>query len=210
MQTDKIKLNSAGTGVAQALEESERFVAYAGLTGKSAIHVRLLTEETLGMVRGMLGDFPARFWLESTKKGEKRLCRICISVNTDVDYDRRQELLSVSSSGQNAAAVGIVGKIREIIELGLQGYDEVARFQAEHGMSTANSASMGMVNPDALTESFFWSLDTYKEQVSELENTQQAKEAWDELEKSVVSKLADEVRVGIRRGRVELVVEKLV
>ena len=210
MQTDQIKLNSTESDVAQALEEAERFSAYAGLTGKSAIHVRLLTEEALGMVRGILGDFPARFWLESVKKGNQRLCSICITVQTDVDYERRQELLEMSSSGRNAAAVGIVGKIRNIIELGLQGYDEAARYQAEYGMAAANYAVMGMVNPDTSLDAFYWSLDAYREQVSSMEHTQEAEAAWDELEKSVVSRLADEVRVGIRRNRVDLVVEKLV
>ena len=208
MQTDQIKLNSTENDIAQALEEAERFSAYSGLTGKSAIHVRLLTEEALGMVRGILGDNPAQFWLESVKKGKKRLCRICITVQTDVNPNRRQELLDMSSSGRNAAAVGIVGKIRNIIELGMQGYDEAARFQGDYGVAAANYAVMGMVYPDASLDAFYWSLDTYKEQASKLENKREAEKVWDELEKSVVSKLADEVRVGIRRSKVELVVEK--
>lgn len=35
-----------------------------------------------------------------------------------------------------------------------------------------------------------------------------AEEAWDELEKSIVAKLADDVQVGIRSGKVELVIRK--
>lgn len=206
MQTDQIKLNSTESDIEQALEEAERFCVYTGLTEKSAVHVRLLTEETLGMVRGMIGDYPAKFWLESVKRDDQRFCRICITVQKDVDYERRKELLEVSSSGRNTAATGIVGKIRNIIELGLQGYDEAARYQANYGVAAANYAVMGMVSVD----SFYWSLDTYKERVSQLQDAEVAKVAWDELEKSVVSKLADEVQVGIRRNKVELVVEKQV
>ena len=206
MQTDQIKLNSTESDISQALAEAERFCVYAGLTGKDATHIRLLTEETLGMVRGILGDFPAVFWIESEKQDNQRLCRICITVQKDVDYEGRQELLEVSSSGRNMAAVGIVGKIRNIIELGLQGYDEAARYQANYGVAAANYAVMGMVSFD----SFYWSLDAYKERITEIRDAQEAKAAWDELEKSVVYKLADEVQVGIRRNKVELVVEKLV
>ena len=65
---------------------------------------------------------------------------------------------------------------------------------------------MGMVSFD----SFYWSLDAYKERITEIRDAQEAKAAWDELEKSVVYRLADEVQVGIRRIKVELVVEKLV
>jgi hypothetical protein len=160
------------------------------------------------MIRGILGSRSAQFWLETARKRGKNLCRICITVDTDVDNDLRQELLGVSSSGKNSAAVGIVGKIRDIIEIGLQGYDEASRLQSQGGLYGVNYAAMGMVDPDGIADAFYWSLDAYKEQVSDLEESQEAEEAWDELEKSVVSRLADEVRVGIRQGLVELVVEK--
>ena len=68
MQTDKIKISSNGAGMAQALEECDRFAAYTGLDKRSALHVRLLAEEALGMVRGIVGNFQADFWLETAKK----------------------------------------------------------------------------------------------------------------------------------------------
>ena len=205
MRTDKVELNGTDLGVTEALEESERFCDYAGVSGKAAIHVRLLTEEALGMVRGILGEQSAQFWLESVQGEGKRLCRICITVNTTVNYDLREALLSVSSSGKNAAAVGIVGKIREIIEIGLRGFDDVSRIQTQDGLYGTDFIAMGLMDLNDSAEDCWWSLDNYKEQVSE---APESGEAWDELEKSVVSRLADEVRVGIRSGRVDLVVEK--
>lgn len=209
MQTDIIKISSDGQGMAQALEEADRFAAYARLDHKSALHVRLLTEEALGMVRGIVGHFQAHFWLETARKHGERVCRICLKADADVDFDRRQELISVSTSGRNSAAVGIMGKIRELVEIGIQGYDEASRYQAKQGFGMADYASMGMLDPGVVTDAFYWSLDTYREQVSELgQDSEQAEEAWDELEKSVVAKLATEVRVGIRDGQVELIIEK--
>lgn len=208
MQTDKIFISSDGSGMAMALEESDRFCSYAGLTGKSALHVRLLTEEALGLVRGIMGEVHAAFWLESKKKGKRHLCKICVSTKTNIDYSLRQELLSVSSTGENAAAVGIMGKIRDLIEQGLQGYEEASRYQAETGLGLGQYASMGMLETGDMTDAFYWSLDAYREQVSQ--QGEEAEAAWDELEKSVVAKLADEVRVGILRDRVDLVIEKLV
>jgi hypothetical protein len=211
MQTDKIKISSNGTGMAQALEECDRFAAYTGLDKRSALHVRLLAEEALGMVRGIVGQFQADFWLETAKKKGKSLCRICVKADAEVDYERRKELLQVSTSGRNSAAVGVMGKIRELIELGLQGYDEASRYQAQQGFGMADYASMGMMEQGVMTDAFYWSLDLYKVQVAEMDkDSAEAEEAWDELEKSVVAKLADEVRVGIRDGQVELNIEKFI
>ncbi len=211
MQTDKILISSDGLGTAQALEECDRFAAYARLDRRSALHVRLLAEETLGMVRGIVGNFQAWFWLESVKKQGKLLSRVCVKADADVNIKTRQELLEVATSGTNSAAVGFMGKIRELIEMGLQSYDEASRYQAGLGCGMADYASMGMLEQGVSTDAFYWSMDLYKEQVSgHKQESEQAEEAWDELEKSIVAKIADEVRVGIRNGQVELVIEKLV
>lgn len=211
MQTDKILITSNGNGTAQALEECDRFAAYARLDRRSALHMRLLAEEMLGMVRGIVGSFQAYFWLESVKKKGKQLCRVCVKADADVNYETRQELLKVSTSGQNSAAKGFMGKIRELFELGLQGYDEASRYQAQQGFGMADYAAMGMMEQGVATDAFYWSMDLYKDQISGQKKTsEQAEDAWDELEKSIVARIADEVRVGIQNGQVELVIEKLV
>ena len=47
-----------------------------------------------------------------------------------------------------------------------------------------------------------WSLSRYQLQKDAKE------EEWDELEKSVVAKLADDITVGVKNGKVELVIKK--
>ena len=47
-----------------------------------------------------------------------------------------------------------------------------------------------------------WSLSAYRE------NAKSDKTAWDELEKSVIANLADDVTVGIIEGKVEIIVIK--
>ena len=211
MQTDKILIRSDGAGTAQALEECDRFAAYARLDRRSALHMRLLAEETLGMVRGIVGSFQAFFWLESVKKKDRQLCRVCVKADAEVNYETREELLKVSTSGRNSAAVGFMGKIRELFELGIQGYNEASRYQTQQGYGMADYAAMGMIEQGVATDAFYWSMDLYKDQISgQKQESEAADEAWDELEKSIVARIADEVRVGIRNGQVELVIEKLV
>ena len=56
--------------------------------------------------------------------------------------------------------------------------------------------------------SHYWSLDRYRSEVEEHRTEASAAQAWDELEKSIVGKLADDVLVGIRSDKVELIIKK--
>ena len=54
-----------------------------------------------------------------------------------------------------------------------------------------------------------WSLAKYRQSVDEARaSDQDTTEAWDELEKSIVASIADDVRVGVKGDTVELVIEK--
>jgi hypothetical protein len=55
-----------------------------------------------------------------------------------------------------------------------------------------------------------WSMEDYREQLRQYreQNAEGSQEAWDELEKSVVSRVADDVKVYIREGVVEMVIFK--
>ena len=50
-------------------------------------------------------------------------------------------------------------------------------------------------------DSMLWSLNSYKESVKSEEGADR-EEKWDELEKSIVSKLADDVRIGMKSDHV--------
>ena len=97
IQTDQIKLNSTESDIVRVLEEVERFSAYAGLTGKPAIHVRLLTEETLGMVKAITEDFCAQFWVE----GDKAEQRLHLNARTSLLWHSHgsKQLVALLSSG---------------------------------------------------------------------------------------------------------------
>ena len=51
-----------------------------------------------------------------------------------------------------------------------------------------------------------WSLKAYRDAVAE--NREKEPEKWDELEKSITAKLADDVKIFIRGNNVEMVIEK--
>ena len=199
MISEKIAVNNSGSGMNEALALTDRTAQALGLSRKDAFHLRLLAEEMLGMVRAITGDLMANFWLENDGKD----CTLHISAKSDMDYQKRKDMLSVSTTGKNTANVGIMEKVRSFFEAGLWGMEEGFRLQAQYGTGIFGYGAIGV---DAgITEAMYsWSMQKYKSDVEEARDP----DAWDELEKSIIANIADDVNVGVRRDGVELSVHK--
>lgn len=204
MTTEQVYVKNDGEGLDKALILAENFAKTVELSTRNSIHLRLLTEEVLGMVHAITGEFKAVFWLE----GDAKECRILLKADTLMDSTKRKELISASSSGKNEAAKGIMGKIRELVEVGMENFDELGQLQMQYGVNPMAYGNMGLDN-DAMSQAMLtWSLKRYRESLSEESSEEYYEEAWDELEKSVVANLADDVRVGIRNDKLNLTVIK--
>ena len=104
-----------------------------------------------------------------------------------------------------------MGKLRDIFERALDASDasEMPDYYTQgymiHGGlyasdPTAYSAAMDIAS---------WSMQKYRESVvDEVKTSPEAREKWDELEKSIVVNIADEVRIAITDGKVEMAVYK--
>ena len=190
MKTDVIMISNKGQDMDKALLQAEKTAQYKELGDKEALQLRLLTEEMLAMMRSITGTAEGRFWIEDeAENGEYRLH---LQVETVVDFDKREKLLAASSSGKNEAARGLMGKIR-------------AFFDPLDGIPVYMN-----VSADNMNTHMSWSMRSYQEQIrlQLAENREGAKEAWDELEKSVVSHVADDIKVSIRGREVEMVIIK--
>lgn len=209
MQTDKITITSSGSGMEAAMKEAMKFAGYIGLDRKKTLRLRLLVEETLGMVEAITEDFAAYFWLESD---EDKSYRIHLTAETYMDYNKKQGLIAVSREGKNDASRGFMGKIRNLIENSIYNMNEVGRLEAEYGGSPVMYGSLGMYDVDASamsTYAYMWSMDNYRQGIEEqMADDSASKDAWDELEKSIVASIADDVRVGVKGNIVEMVIEK--
>ncbi len=196
MKTDVITVSAKGKQMEKALDQVEKVAAYKGLSPKNTLHLRLLTEEMMGMMRSITGEPEGEFWIED-HDGEYALH---LRVASRMNLEKREQLLSVSASGKNEAARGLMGRIREFFDMGCdEDYD---------GFSTA-------LMPDAFEHSsspvldWEWSMRRYENVVSaKMGQDDAAREAWDELEKSVVKHVADDVKVFIRGGYVEMTILK--
>lgn len=189
MKSDGIIIANDGRGMDEALTQAEKVAQYKGVDHKCAIHLRLLTEEMLGMMRSITGERTGKFWIED----ENDVFQLHLAVETPMDLGKQEQLLAASTSGKNEAAKGIMGKIRTF-------FDPLGWVDAPIPATYAESGNL--MNT--------WSMNSYREMVKEGldEEREGAAEAWDELEKSIVSNIADEVKVSIEGRQVEMVIFK--
>lgn len=197
MKSDIISIYSNGDNMEAALNEVEKVAAYKGLTGKNALHLRLLGEELMGMMRSITGETKGLFWIEDADD----VYQLHLQIDTLVDSEKRKQLLAASRSGKNEASKGLMGKLREFFFRGAD--EDIASFS---NPLLNGGIAQGENRP---VTDWQWSLVRYVEKHNANQNPTEAElEAWDELEKSVVSHVADDVKVSINGWQTEMVLIK--
>ena len=206
MKSNICKLNEDLTCLGTVLAEVEKVTAYNGLEDKKALRLRLLAEELCGMLPGLIENFSGEFWAEND--GDDYELHVELKAD-DMSFEVRDELISVSKTGKNAAAKGVMGKIRAVAEtMLLVAFDPTllppppaGEFYDGYGFNMG----FGYIDPTIAVETgyiYSWSLFNYKTAVEE------KKDEYAELERSIVAKLADDIIVGVRGKNVVIVVEK--
>ena len=191
MKSAVIAVSSKGQGMDAALAQVDLTAMQLGLSPREALHMRLLVEEMMNMVRSIVGQLEGKFWIET----EDRAYRLYLQMASLLDAEQRKQLISASTSGKNEAHRGIMGKIRAFFEP--MPIEDTPAY-------LAGTIVRGNTNDD-LT----WSMEAYRERLlNRKDASAEAQEEWDELEKSVVSHIADNVTVSIRNYNVELMIYK--
>ena len=147
------------------------------------------------MLPNILDDFDGDFWIEFNDG----VCQLHVSVKLEaLTIDKRETLINVAKNKKNAAANTIVGKIRAGFE-SIFLNDDASQISSIMTSTVQATGGYG----EGLDFSYVWSLEQHRNTVSP-EQT----EDWDELEKSVITALADDVIVGIRGKKTDIIVIK--
>lgn len=166
-----LRQNAADLG--EIFTTVDQYAAHNAFSRKRWLQLRLLAEELTGMLPALLQWSSGTFWLEN----EDNHYELHISLKASFENSfQREQLLALSTSGKNAAAVGIMGKIRCAIE----------------GAALAKSAQSGSR----------WTLKGYRSEA------QREQSSWNELKRSIIANLADDVIVAISGEKVEITVIK--
>ena len=112
MKTDIIKLTGRFNENERALEEAQKVAQYKRLSTKEALHLRLLTEEMMGMMRSITGETDGEFWIED----DKDVYELHLKVHTIMNTRKREKLLDTSTSGKNESAKGLMGRLRDVFD----------------------------------------------------------------------------------------------
>lgn len=199
MRSDVICVKNDGEGFAEALLQAEKTARFNDLSDKNAIHLRLLTEEMMGVLRALTGEREAKFWIDAEGGAfELHLC-----ANAPMNTEMRKKLLSVSTTGENSAVKGVTGKLRDLFQRLLEpedgSIDASLAMGVAYGFIGADIGNMYIASPEV------WSLDSYR---AAAKAGRTPPENWDELERSVVARLADDVKIGISGNDVEMTIIK--
>ena len=199
MKTEVCKLKGKGNDFSLVEKIVEKTAVYNDLAKKQGLQLRLLSEELVGMLPELLNRYSGEFWIEN----EGNNYEIHATVTSAVyNSEERNKVMSISSSGKNVATVGFMGKVRGIVDAMLL------------SMADADPMSVAPVMDayylDCPNDMLFstWSLERYRMELQQLNETEKKEEYWDELEKSIVANLADDVTVGINGRVVDVVIKK--
>lgn len=195
MKSNVCRINKGTKDLAAILKESEKVAVYNELSHKQTLQLRLICEEIDGMLPKIIDDFDGDFWIEF----EKGVCKVIASIKfAEFSIEKKEELIKIAKNSKNAAAVGITGKIRSFVEDMLLDDVNIPSYSIySESMCIATSFGEDMNYP------YMWTLENYKN------NTKKEKEeAWDELEKSVIASVADDIVVGVKGKRADIIITK--
>ncbi len=198
IRSEPVSIKKDGQGIEEALQLTDRVGAKQGLDKKSSLRLHLLTEELFGMLRGITGETEATYWIENKKKNFELHTRSTLLMTKEM----RERLLSISTSGKNEASTGFMGQLRDMIAAKL-----LPSAQSVSGLSNGViEDSWSESTEDGASE---WSMSKYKSDIeTRRKQNAGAEEVWDELEKSIVAKLSDEIKIAMKGSDVEITIFK--
>lgn len=181
----------------RALEETERFAEENGFSAKVRLHLRLLSEELLNIADVTLDIQEGFFWAEK----KENICELHFMADTPIREKGEAALLKVTKDKKNAAYRGMTGVIRRAA-------DELTG--AVHTAGVFGAELISDTEGNAFWSGFHFGGEYNKWVYSELKKQAEYDKRmanWDELELSVLDRLAEDIIVSARKNRVEITVK---
>lgn len=189
MKSNMCALKGIEPDLEKVLDEVKKVASYNGLKRKDMLQLMLLAEELIGIQKGILGFAKGNFYIENTGSTYK----LCLRADIQTDIITQDRFVEMSTQNRNEAARGIIGKIKYIANLMVNGNTTVLP-----DYDIFNSQGNSYTYVDSMEYDRTWSLDGYRS------NLPRGSAAWDEMERSIVANIADDIIVGATATYIEL------
>ncbi len=198
VKTDKLWISDTVRRNSDVNDILREFAEKSRIEGKDRNHLYLLAEETLGMVNQMLNVYDGELWLEGTADGYE------IILEADVHESNDEK-------GVPASPEGFMAKVAAMMNCSYV-FESLAEVPDDLAGMLPDYMSYGMrESKESPAWAGRWSLSAYRYQLMKnREEKSTASLALEELEKSIVAQLADEVAIGIHGHRIRLVISKAI
>ena len=193
--TDKLWISSTVRRNSDIREILMEFAEKNRITGKAYSHLCLLAEETLGMASQMLRVYDGELWLEETAAGYE--------IILEADVHGKDGIEAVPSSSPE----GFMAKIAEMMNCSFM-FENISEMPEDLASMLPDYMSYGIrKGKDEHAWAGRWSLSAYRYNLrKQQEENPETDPALEELEKSIVAHLANEVTIGIHGHRIRLVI----
>lgn len=205
MKTETMTITSQIEQIRSALTMTENLALQNGLEQKAKVRLRLLAEELMGLMRGVTDQASAEYWIEQ----DGRQYVLHLAADVKLNRKMREQILAISSTGENAAVKGFMGKLKDMIATAFLPADEF-RVAPLSGLSLGLMSMAGNASPQAQQASvntLNWSMQRYKAAI-EKDGAEDREERKAELEHSIVASIADEVTASVKGSHVEITIHK--
>lgn len=189
MKSEVVTITNDPSSLESVLHVAEKVANYNKLDGPSVERLRLLSEELYKMLPELLDIGTGTFWIET--EGNQ------FSLHAQVEAEKfsfldSEGLLSLSTSGKNESTKSFLKKISYMVRGMMSGAVDNMMENGNYGegMYTVDGGHAMLPNR--------WS--NY--------NADADIDHWDELERSIIEEIADEIKVGVMGRDVNVIVEK--
>ena len=191
MKTAKLWISNTVCRSSDVYQIMKEFAEKNGISGRDYFHLGLLTEETLGMASQILHVYDGELWVEDTADGYEIILEAAVHEN--------------GTTAPAASPEGFMAKIAEMMNCSYM-FENITEMPEELAGMLPDFMSYGIREEKGVRAwAGRWSLSAYRDNI---QRQQGENPALDELEKSIVAHLADEVTIGIHGHRIRLVISK--
>lgn len=197
MITAKLWISDAVCRSSDANEILKEFAEKNGITGKDYHHLGLLTEETLSMANQILHVYDGELWVEGTADGYRVVLEAAVH-----EKDGGEAV-------PKASPEGFMAKIAEMMNCSYM-FENITEMPEDLAGMLPDYMSYGIrEEKEAHAWAGRWTLSAYRDNLQNRKGENpEAEPALEELEKSIVAHLADEVTIGIHGHKIRLVISK--